>query len=104
MLRIHGISDARRIGLLQPYFSPRTTIDDAVGPHATDVEVVVVGEPAVAGERRAKCGGRAGGMTRLSRLVGRCVVNAEHGDLAGLRECGVWQARECNRWGGMAEW
>ena len=25
MRRIHGISDARRIGLLQPYFSPRTS-------------------------------------------------------------------------------
>ena len=75
------------------------TIDGVVGPHAPDVEVVVLGEPAVAGERRAKCGGRSGGMTGLSRLVGRCVVDAEHGDLAGLRESGVWQAREGHRWG-----
>src|SRR5262249_6242537 len=75
------------------------TVDDAVGPKAVDVEVVVIGELAVAGERRAKCGGRAGGMTRLSGLVGRCVVDAEHGDLAGLRECAMWQARECKRYG-----
>jgi hypothetical protein len=96
----HGCRDrgavARRIRGISGHVA---TIDGVVGPHATDIEVVVVGEPAVAGERRAKGGGRAGGMTRLSRVVGRCVVDAEHGDLAGLREWGMWQARECDRWG-----